>query len=150
MENIMRKTGITLVEILLAIVIISLLASAAVPMYRKVRVRALMAKTEVLISSIETALSMYQTNFGDFPDFDEEGCSVLVEQLQGPVDSRYWKGPYMRFKAGDVDEDNNVLDAWKTPLSYAYPQNSHPKIPYTLISAGPDREFGTSDDIGNW
>lgn len=144
------KRGFSLLEILVAIVMISFLLSAAVPMYRKARTHALVVKTEVLLSSIEGALSMYHTNFGDYPIFDEAGCRVLVEYLQGPVDSRYWKGPYMRFKAEDLDEHNNVLDVWKTPLSYVYPQKIRPNVPYLLISAGPDRKFGTADDIGNW
>ncbi len=145
-----KGVGITLIEILVAIVIISLLASAATPMYRKARVRALVAKTEVLISSIDAALSMYQSDIGDYPEFDEQGCSILVERLQGPVDNKYWKGPYMRFKSKDLDKDNNLLDAWKTPFFYTYPQSDNLKVPYTLTSAGPDRKFGTDDDIGNW
>lgn len=142
--------GITLMEILVVMVIIALLVSAAVPMYRKSRVRALVVKTESLISSLEAGLSCYGTDLGDYPEFDGEGSSILVEQLQGPVESRHWKGPYMRFKSDDVDKNNNVLDAWKTPLSYMYPQDIHSNVPYMIVSAGPDRRFGTDDDIGNW
>lgn len=146
----MRNRGITLLEILVVMVIITFLVSVAVPMYRKARSHALIVKTEALISSLEAALSMYDTNFGDYPDSDGEGSSILVEELQGPVDSKYWKGPYMRFKSEDLDENDNILDAWKNPLRYEYPQYTHPKIPYVIVSAGPDRRFGTDDDIGNW
>ncbi len=145
-----QNHGITLLEILLVMVIASILASLAVPMYRKARVRALIVKTEAVIGSLDAALSMYGTDFGDYPEFEGEGSGILVEQLQGPVDSKYWKGPYMRFKLEDMDENGNVLDAWKTPLSYKYPQDDYSNVPYVIISAGPDREFGTPDDIGNW
>jgi len=142
--------GLTLLEILVVMVIVSFLASLAVPMYRKARVRALVVKTEVVIASLEAALSMYGTDFGDYPAFDGEGSSILVEKLQGPVDSKHWKGPYMRFKMEDMDRDDNILDSWKTPITYKYPQDVYSNIPYLLICAGPDRRFETDDDIGNW
>jgi hypothetical protein len=35
-----------------------------------------------------------------------------------------------------------LLDGWETPFRYARTQGS-----YELISAGPDRQFGTADDL---
>ena len=142
--------GITLLEVLVVMAIVSLLASIAVPVYGKVRVRALTVKTEAVISSLEAALSMYGTDFGDYPASGGEGSSILVKLLQGPVDGNNWKGPYMRFRLEDLDENSNVLDAWKTPLYYRYPQDLYSNIPYVIISAGSDRQLGTDDDIGNW
>jgi len=145
-----NRQGITLLEILVVMAIIALLAAIASPSFRNARSRAMAVKTESVIASIEAALSMYGTDFGDYPAFDGEGSSLLVDLLQGPVESRFWKGPYMRFKRKDLDGDRNVLDAWRTPLSYRYPQGEYPNVPYTIVSAGPDREIGTADDIGNW
>jgi hypothetical protein len=56
----------------------------------------------------------------------------------------------MRFKEEDLDSDRNILDAWKVPLYYKYPQDQHSNVPYIIFSAGPDRRFNTPDDIGNW
>jgi len=56
----------------------------------------------------------------------------------------------MRFKSKDLDSNSNVLDSWKTSLSYKYPQEIHSNVPYIIISAGPDMELDTDDDIGNW
>jgi general secretion pathway protein G len=142
--------GITLVEILVVIAIISLLTAAVIPMYNKARIRALGVKTKTIISSLEAALSMYTTDFGDYPSFEGRETSHLVELLQGPVESSFWKGPYMRFKEKDLDENKNILDAWSSPLYYQYPQNRKPNVPYLIISAGTDRIMETEDDIGNW
>jgi len=145
-----EKQGITLLEVLVVMVIVSLLASIAVPVYSKARARALTVKTETVISSLEAALSMYGTDFGDYPVSDGEGSGILVKLLQGPVDNNNWKGPYMRFRLEDMDRDDNILDAWKTPITYEYPQDVYSNVPYILVSAGPDRRFETDDDIGNW
>ena len=144
------RSGITLLEILVVMAIIAVLASIATPAFRNARCRAMAVKTESVIASIEAALSMYGTDFGDYPGFEGEGTGNLVELFQGPVESRFWKGPYMRFKTADIDGKKNILDSWKTPLSYRYPQDIHANVPYIIISAGPDRVMGTSDDIGNW
>jgi len=94
---------------------------------------------------------MYESDFGDYPPSDEKkGNKILVELLQGPVSSDFWKGPYMRFKKEDLDTKGNIVDPWFTPLIYQYPQNQHENTPYVIISAGPDRKLGTGDDIGNW
>ncbi len=130
--------------------IIALLASFGLPAGRDARRRAMVVKTESVIGSVEAALSMYGMDFGDYPAYEGEGTGVLVNLLQGPVESRSWKGPYMRFKTEDLDGKRNILDAWKTPLSYRYPQAEHSNVSYTIVSAGPDRETGTADDIGNW
>jgi len=145
-----KSRGITLIEILVVMAIIAVLASIAFPALGNARRRAMSVKTESVIASLEAALSMYGTDFGDYPAFEGEGTGSLVELLQGPVESRFWKGPYMRFKTADIDGENNILDAWKTPLRYNYPQEEHSNIPYAIISAGPDRAIGTVDDIGNW
>lgn len=142
------KKGLTLIEILVVIIIISMLAAVSLPVYHKARVKGVIVKTKSIISSIEAALSMYETDFGDYPAGDTS--KILVELLQGPVENENWNGPYIRFKKEDVDKEGNVVDGWKTPLIYKYPQSEKENTPYIIISAGPDKKFGTKDDIGNW
>ncbi|MCM8762166.1 MAG: type II secretion system protein GspG [Candidatus Omnitrophica bacterium] len=144
------KKGITLIEILVVIAIISVIAALSLPVYRKAKQRALIVKTLSIINSIEAALSMYSTDFGDYPHYEGEGTDFLVLLLQGPVDSHLWKGPYIRFKKEDLDNEGNILDAWKMQISYRYPQDKYSNVPYIIVSAGPDRKFDTTDDIGNW
>lgn len=149
MEKDLRK-GMTLIEVLVVIAIISALGALSLPVYHKAKKRALIVKTEAIINSLEAALSMYSTDFGDYPHYNGEGSSILVSLLQGPVESELWKGPYIRFKGKDLDIEGNILDSWKSPLSYRYPQNERANVPYLLVSPGPDRILNTPDDIGNW
>ena len=143
------ERGITLIEVLVVIAIISFLLGICLPVFQKARLKGLIVKTKSIISSLESALSMYESDFGDYPS-GTGSSTILVELLQGPCESPHWNGPYMRFKKEDIDENRNVLDAWKNPIIYKYPQSSYENIPYLIVSAGPDRKFGTSDDIGNW
>ncbi|MCM8817052.1 MAG: type II secretion system protein GspG [Candidatus Omnitrophica bacterium] len=145
----MKKSGYTLVEILVVLVIISMLALLTLPATKKARTKAAILKTKAIIASIEAALSMYQTDMGNYPE--STGSSViLIEALMGPMDDENWKGPYMRFKQKDVDENKNVIDTWGNPLKYVYPQNEKSNVPFIIVSSGPDKKFETADDIGNW
>lgn len=138
-------------EILISLCIISFLASLSLPVLHRARNKAVIARTKAIINTIEAALSIYETDFGDYPHNNENnGSEVLVKLLQGPVESDRWKGPYIRFKKDEIDAQGNVLDAWRNPIIYKYPQTDYDNIPFLLLSAGPDGKFGTKDDIGNW
>ncbi|MCS7181273.1 MAG: type II secretion system protein GspG [bacterium] len=144
------KSGITLMEVLVSICIISFIAACSLPVLHRVRNKAVIAKTKAIINTIEAALSLYETDFGDYPHNNDNGSEIIVKLLQGPIESDKWNGPYIRFKKEEIDENGNILDAWKNPIIYKYPQIEYSNVPFLLISAGPDRRFGTKDDIGNW
>ncbi|MFN4227428.1 MAG: type II secretion system protein GspG [Candidatus Ratteibacteria bacterium] len=144
------KNGLTLMEILISICIISLIASISLPALHRARNKTVIAKTKAIINTIEAALSIYETDFGDYPHNQDNGSQILVKVLQGPIESDRWNGPYIRLKKEDIDEEGNILDAWKNPIIYKYPQTDYDNVPFLIISAGPDRKFGTKDDIGNW
>ncbi|MCM8814990.1 MAG: type II secretion system protein GspG [Candidatus Omnitrophica bacterium] len=145
----MKKTGFTLIEILVVLVIISAIAAISMPAVRKARNKAAILKTKSIIASIETALFMYQTDMGDYPE-STGSSTILFEALMGPVDDENWKGPYMRFKQADVDENKNIIDTWGNPIFYIYPQTQKDSVPFVIFSNGPDRKTNTKDDIGNW
>ncbi len=145
-----KEKGLTLVEILVVIAIMLLLAAILLPVIHRARMKAVVVKTKALIASLEAALSLYESDFGDYPHWQEKGNRILLELLQGPVENQQWKGPYLRIKKEDLDESGNIVDSWKTALRYRYPQTEQPEVPFLLLSAGPDKKFETSDDIGNW
>ncbi|MCX7705730.1 MAG: type II secretion system protein GspG [bacterium] len=145
----MKKSGFTLIEILVVLVIISLVVAITMPATKKARNKAAILKTRAIISSIEAALFMYQTDMGNYPE-STGSSKILVEALMGPIDDENWKGPYMRFKQKDIDENNNILDTWGTTIKYIYPQDEKNNVPFIIISSGPDKKFDTTDDIGNW
>ncbi len=142
--------GLTLMEILVSLFILSSIAAISLPVLNRARNKALISKTKAIINTVEAALSLYETDFGDYPEGDGSGSKVLVEKLQGPCNDERWHGPYIRFKKEEIDEDGNILDSWKIPILYKYPQTDYDNIPFLLLSAGPDRKYGTKDDIGNW
>lgn len=149
--KIFKKSGLTLMEILVSIFILSVIAALSLPVLNRARNKTLIAKTKAIINTIEASLSLYETDFGDYPHSDENNSSkILVEKLQVPCNDERWHGPYIRLKKEDIDEDGNIVDAWKNPIIYKYPQDEYENIPFLLLSAGPDRKFGTEDDIGNW
>ncbi len=145
----MKKTGFTLIEILVVLVIISMLAGIMLPATKKARTKAAIVKTKAIISSIEAALFMYNTDMGDYPE-STGSSKILIESLMGPLNDENWKGPYMRFKQADIDENRCIIDSWRNPLIYIYPQNEENNVPFIIRSAGPDKKLDTKDDIGNW
>ncbi len=44
--------------------------------------------------------------------------------------------------------DELPTDPWNTPFQYHYPGRVNPEKP-EIVSAGPDREFGTEDDLSS-
>ena len=47
------------------------------------------------------------------------------------------------------DPENDFVDAWGTPLIWCK-VFGNPKYDEIIISAGPDRQFGTEDDFEQW
>lgn len=137
-------------ELLVVIAIISFIASLSLPVLNKARKKALITRTKATINTLEVALSMYENDFGDYPYGDGNDSKVLTELLIGPVENERWNGPYIRLKKEEMDENGNILDGWKSPIVYKYPQSEYSNVPFLLISPGPDRKLGTADDIGNW
>lgn len=92
------------------------------------------------ISTFDTALDMFETDTGRYPTTAEG----LAQLLQRPADapSEKWNGPYLHI-------DTIPLDPWKQPYRYLCP-GVHNTRTYDIVSAGPDGEFGTADDIANY
>ncbi|MCM8789015.1 MAG: type II secretion system protein GspG [Candidatus Omnitrophica bacterium] len=145
----MKKTGFTLIEILVVLAIVAMIISISVPAAKKARNKAAIVRTKSIIASVEAALFMYQTDMGDYPG-STGSSTILIEALMGPVEDENWKGPYMRFKQSDIDENKNIIDTWGEPILYIYPQTEKNNVPFIIFSKGPDRKISTKDDIGNW
>ncbi len=142
-----HRTGFTLVELLAVMAIIAMLAGLVSSAALVARRRSVIAKAKAGIATMETALSMYEVDFGDFPP---SGNAELVKALGGPSDDPDWYGPYMQFKRVDT-VDGEFLDPWGQPYVYVYPgtQNTYT---YDLYSQGPNGtgDGEETDDITNW
>ncbi len=55
---------------------------------------------------------------------------------------------YMRNAAGHITPEGLLGDAWDTPFTFTFPAAAAPAgTPGKLLSAGPDKKFGTPDDM---
>ena len=132
-----RSAGFTLIEVLLVLVILVILGSIAVPMYRNVIDGAKVNAAKVQVQMLDSAIDMYHVGMTQFP-------SGLGDLINPPSDQRVaqnWRGPYLKNKS--------LIDPWEDSYEYtARGVRNHGS--YDVWSLGPDRANGTGDDIGNW
>jgi general secretion pathway protein G len=131
-----RRSGFTLIEILVVIVVIAILASVVAPeVFSKVgTARISTAKSQ--IEALGTALDSYRLANGSYPT-DAQGLDALmhVPQIDPPPT---WSGPYMTKAIPD--------DPWNRPYIYHCPPQLNPnQQSYDLYSNGKD---GLGDGVG--
>lgn len=135
----MKKSGFTLIEIMLVVIIIGVLAAMVVPSItgRSEQARITAARTDIE-SNLATALDLYHMDSGKFPT-TEQGLAALIE-APSPKPAQ-WNGPYLKKK-------KIPKDPWGNPYVYKSPGEQN-KDGYDLSSHGADGAPG-SDDVTNW
>jgi general secretion pathway protein G len=137
-----RGTGrhaFTLVEMLLVVAIIGILAALIVPKISGKGEEARMKAAQADITSIGTALDMFEVDCGHYP----YGKNGLADLLVQPRDAQNWKGPYLK------DMTALPKDPWGHPYVYEFP-GKHSLNSYDLTSTGPSGQYGNQDNIANW
>lgn len=136
-----RRSGFTLVEILVVVVILGLLATLVIPRVVGRGEEAKRTATLVQIRAIEQALDLYKLDNGFYPT-TEQGLEALVSKPSGmPEPMNYRKDGYMK---------KVPVDPWGRPYVYRSP-GEHGET--DILSFGPDgAEGGEEDDrdITNW
>ena len=143
-----RKSGFTLIEVLLVAGILAILAAFAIPRLfgQAQQAKINIAKAEIGRNGpIGKALEAYKWAMGQYPETDE-GLQALY-QAKDAVDDKRYTGPYME---GEYEE---LTDPWGKFYIYKSPGDVH-EDGYDLYSTGPDsKDDGgkeDSDDIKNW
>lgn len=133
-----KQKGFTLLEVMVVIVILGILASMVVPNLMGNKDKADQQKAVSDVVALENALDMYRLDNSVYPT-TEQGLEALVEKPTiDPEPRNYRDGGYLKRLPQDPWGDDYIL------LS----PGEHGNI--DVFSAGPDRQAGTEDDIGNW
>jgi len=136
-----RRSGFTLLEIMIVVAIIVMLAAFAVPNLVGMQDRAKVQSTKAQVQQFASNFEQYKVLAGNYPD-SGQGFNALVN---GDGNAQSWS-PIIS------SEDANMLDPWGQRYSYQYPgsRNKFGSSKPDVWSNGPDRQSGTADDIGNW
>lgn len=132
------KSGFTLLEILVVVLIITILATVVGVNVAQKPGETRVATAETQIVNFRTALNLYRLDNGRLPTV-AQGLEALVERpsLQ-PVPEKYPSGGYL-------DSINLPPDPWGNPYVYVVPGPSG--MPCDIISYGADSEpGGTGED----
>ncbi len=161
----------TLIELLMVMVIIGILASLITTgAFRSIR-GARESKAQSDIAALETAIERYKLDVGVYPPGDGSGNSFKYYlQDDRSVDTTGWNGPYMIFKAKDLNV-NAFVDPWGSDYRYyhdqlttgkaylhTYPDTHITQNPIDIWSIGENKTddvettnyINTDDDIYSW
>mgnify|MGYP000023277608 CR=1 FL=1 len=131
-----RKSGFSLIEILIVIALVAVLATLSIGKLDTI-FGGQQEKTASLFvkSSVKAPLIAYRLDIGSYPS-TEEGLAALMKAPSGKETK--WKGPY-------VEQD--PIDPWGNPYKYQFPgaKNVSGARSYDIWTLGPD---GT--EFGNW
>jgi prepilin-type N-terminal cleavage/methylation domain-containing protein len=151
------KQGLSLIEMLIVLGLIAILATMVISVASRIDNQSKEKGIESVFALLEGALEEYKEFQGDFPgqpvkDFTNAAAhsEYLYRELYSIPGSRKIlekiSDSLIENKFGTADSPAEIYDPWGTALEYRYaPGDNFPG----LISAGPDRKFGTADDISN-
>lgn len=125
-----KKTGFTLLELLVVMVIIGLLVSYVGPRYFAQLGKSERSTAKAQIESLGKALDTYRLDTGHYPN-SEQGLVALENR---PSDESKWNGPYL--------QKNVPVDPWGKPYVYRSPGQTGD---FDLMSYGQDGQAGGQD-----
>ncbi len=156
MKRYKYKHGVTLVEILVVVAVIATLATMVIGIAARINNQSKERGLESTFTLVESALQEYCEGTGKFPGQPEKNFAnalihseYLYRELDLMPESRKILGriteSLVKNEYGTIDTPE-IYDPWGTVLDYIYvPGDNFPE----LVSAGPDKTFGTADDISN-
>ena len=136
-----RRSGFTLLEILLVVGLLALLASFAIP---AIMSKGEDAKKDIARSAIGSngpimqSIDMFKFDTGVYP----ETLNDLVEKPSDDKIASKWKSAYLKDRGG-------LQDPWQNEYQYER-DGKHNVGGVDLWSNGPDGIEGNDDDIRNW
>lgn len=132
------RSGFTLIELMLVLVILATLAAIVVPKFTGHSKEAKITSAKTQISNFGTALDAFEIACGRYPT-TTEGLDALVEKPASNAEG--WTQPFL--------QTGVPKDPWGNEYVYRYP-GQYNEYGYDLYSKGPDGKLGGEDDITNW
>jgi general secretion pathway protein G len=127
-----RRSGFTLLELVVVIIVLGLLAGIVAPQIigRLSEAKSTTARTQ--IENLSVALDGYRLDNGNYPTTDQGLAALREKPTRSPVPSN-WRGPYLR---KDVP-----LDPWGRAYLYRAPGERNAGA-FDLESLGRDGKTG--------
>lgn len=119
----------------LAVAILIGLAWPAIMVNRTAGPEALM---QVLYSQLSVACQQYKQEYGKYPESQENKHVIAALTGDNPRKIVFFE-PHSK----QLNDQKEILDRWGTPIRITFPADEPPSI----VSAGKDRIFETTDDI---
>jgi general secretion pathway protein G len=134
------KQGFTFIEIVIAILIISILSGVAgLSLYRYVR-QAQVEAARTQIKTFQSALQIYRTEQGQLPTQEQGLAALCVQPSAAPTPKSYPEEGYLETR-------NLPRDPWGNPYVYLVPGRNGE--PYEIISYGSDGEAGGTGEAAD-
>lgn len=132
------RRAFTILELLIVISIMLVIGAIVVINVMGARDKADVQTTVVELRNFRGAIDRFRVDMRRLPT-QEEGLKILwsKEGLE-ETDAANWGGPYLN--------DPKPVDNWGTAWIFKVPAEIE-GIEYDIVSAGPDRQEGTDDDI---
>ena len=130
-----RKSGFTLMEVLLVLVILVILGSMVGVWIRGAQKTAFADSAQSQIMLFKQALESYQLDLAAYPQ-TEDGLQALIQPPSSLPNPKRWRRRYL-------DALQVPLDPWGNQYDYKLVNADE----YVITSFGPDMQQGTADDI---
>lgn len=134
----LKRHSFTLIEVVVAIMIVVMLASLATPLYFRYVRKAKLDTAKTQLKLLEQALMDYKLDVGKYPE-TSDGLQCLIENVS---QDEKWDGPYLK--------PSVPKDPWGNDYVYVSP-GEHGDFDLSSYGADgqPDGE-GENADINNW
>ena len=129
------RSGFSLLELMIVIIILGLLASLIMPNLIGKSEQAKSNLVCIQMKSLSDSLKMFKLDNGVYPTTDE-GLKAL---MQNPDSSRYINYS----KGGYIDSKKEPKDPWGTPFAYVNDGDGA----FDIISLGPTRQENSDTEI---
>lgn len=145
-----RRTGFTLMEVLLVIGILLVLGTVSVVAYSRIKESSSKDQAKILTQQVTHAVEMYQLQMNTWPSSDE-GLGALITAPDGDeeIKARWEKGGGPYLQNGTIPKD-----PWGMELKYVKVESGETTggAAFHVYSFGPNKQDdnGAEDDIPDW